>query len=103
MPIDTARLRDVVVHAIATAAEVDPDTIGDDLNLFDLGLDSLNFAGILVDIEDGIGAEIPVEVLDRFLDVGEVVTVSDVVAHLSVWDPDRSPAPYGDVVVVQQP
>jgi acyl carrier protein len=99
MTIETARLRDVIVTAIATAAEIDPETIDDDVNLFDLGLDSLNFAGILVDIEDGIGAEIPVEVLDRFLNVGDVVTMKDVIAHLSVWDPATSPAPYGDVVV----
>jgi acyl carrier protein len=106
MPLETAQLRDAVVRAIATAAELDPDTIHDDLNLFDLGLDSLNFAGILIDIEDGIGAEIPAAVLDRFLDVADVtdtVTIKDLVNLLSSWDPDQPLGPYGEVVVVQQP
>lgn len=103
MPLDITHLRDVVVRAIATAAEVEPETIHDDLNLFDLGLDSLNLAGILIDIEDGIGAEIPAEVIDRFLDVGDVVVIKDVVALLSTWDPDQAGIPYGEVVVVQQP
>jgi acyl carrier protein len=107
MPLDTAKLREVVVTAIAKAAEVEPGTIHDDLDLFDLGLDSLNFAGILIDIEDAIGAEIPAEVLDRFLDIGDVVTIRDVVGLLSGWDPgangDAGSSPYGEVVVIEQP
>lgn len=107
MPLDPAQLRDVVVAAVAKAAEVEPATIQDDLDLVDLGLDSLNFAGILIDIEDAIGAEIPAEVLDRFLDVGDVVTIRHVVDLLSAWEPDATggpgPRPYGEVVVIEQP
>ena len=103
MPVETARLRDIVVRAIAAAAEVGPDTIDDGLDLFDLGLDSLNLAGILIDIEDGIGAEIPAEVLDRFLDVGDVLTVKDVTSHLAAWERGLAAGPVGEVIVVPNP
>lgn len=101
MPVETAQLRDIVVRAVAAAAEIAPDAISDDANLLGLGLDSLNLAGILIDVEDGIGAEIPAEVLDRFLDAGDVITVEDVVHHLSGWEPDRADAAHGEVVVIQ--
>src|SRR5262245_54544794 len=96
-------LREIVVGAIAAAAELAPDQVTDDLNLFDLGLDSLNFAGILIDIEDAVGAEVPAEVLDRFLEVGETVTLGDVVAVLSTWDLDSASdgLVYNPVAVVQ--
>jgi acyl carrier protein len=98
------RLREIVVGAVATAAELPPGDVTDDLNLFDLGLDSLNFAGILIDIEDGVGAEVPAEVLERFLEIGDTVTVRDVLSVLSTWDMDRSADDarlYDPVVVFQ--
>lgn len=117
MQIEPTELRAVVVRAIADAAEIDPDAVRDDLNLFDLGLDSLNFAGILIDIEDAVGEEVPADVLDRFLDVGDVVTIGGVVSLLSSGlAPGAAGAaiadgvdgvdvlrPGDDVVVVQRP
>ena len=107
MPEEPTKLRTIIVNAIANAAEIAPESLQDDLNLFDLGLDSLNFAGILIDIEDAVGEEIPAEVLDRFLDVGDVVTIRDVLNLLSTWDRAAAdalgPYDYDEVVVVQQP
>jgi acyl carrier protein len=105
MQVEPTELRAVIVRAIADAAEIDPDVIRDDLNLFDLGLDSLNFAGILIDVEDAVGEEVPAEVLDRFLDVGDVVTIGGVVSLLAAGLPTDAGIlrPQDDVVVVQQP
>jgi acyl carrier protein len=105
--VPTTQLREIVVGAIAKAAEMAPDEITDELNLFDLGLDSLNLADILIDIEDGVGAEIPVEVMDRFLDVGDNVTIRDVLGVLAAWNPQiatdaGAPLDYGGVVVVDE-
>jgi acyl carrier protein len=104
MPIDRDKLRAIVVSAVATAAEMHPDEIDDTRNLFDLGLDSLSFASILIDIEDGVGEEVPAEVLDRFLDIGDVVTIGDVVGILATWEPGAAPLPgVADRIVVREP
>ena len=105
MAVDGTKLREVVVSAVANAAEISPEEISDGTNLFSLGLDSLNLASILIDIEDGIGAEVPPEVLDRFLDVGDEVTLADVIRILATWDPNKrvSRTPYDPVVVVSGP
>ena len=87
MPIDRQELRTIVVTALATAAEIDPAEIEDSTDMFDLGLDSLSFATILIDIEDAVGEEVPAEVLDRFLDIGDVVLLRDVVDILAIWEP----------------
>jgi acyl carrier protein len=103
MPIDPARLRDVVREATANAVNVSPDELDGSVNLLAIGLDSLNFATILIDIEDGIGAEVPAEILDRFLELGDVVTLDHVIRLLSAWDPDRPPErhAYPRTIVVQ--
>jgi acyl carrier protein len=110
MSFDRDQLRTVVVTALATAAEIDPGQFDDSTNMVDLGLDSLSFAGVIIDIEDAMGEEVPVEVLDRFLDVGDVVTLRDVIEILSIWEPGMgtplaAAGPVGppDRVVVRQP
>jgi acyl carrier protein len=109
MSFDRDQLRTVVVTALATAAEIDPGQFDDSTNMVDLGLDSLSFAGVIIDIEDAMGEEVPVEVLDRFLDVGDVVTLRDVIEILSIWAPGMGtplatagPAGPPDRVVVRQ-
>jgi acyl carrier protein len=110
MPIARDELRAIVVTAIATAAEIEPDEIDDSTDMLDLGLDSLSFAGILVDIEDAVAEEVPTEVLDRFLDIGDVVTLRDVVDILASWEPGTG-TPLGagalpgmpERIVVRQP
>ena len=103
MPIDRIELRRIVVRAAATAADLTEDELGDDVDLFSIGLDSLSFATILIDIEDTMGAEVPGEVLDGFLEVGDQVTIAKVVDLLSNWDPERSGGrgPLPDPIIVR--
>jgi acyl carrier protein len=80
-------LRDVIVGAIADAADRPPDELRDDVDLLDLGLDSLDFARILIDIEDAVGAEVPPHVLDRIMDEApEVITLRSILDLLTGWD-----------------
>jgi acyl carrier protein len=83
-------LHQVVVESLARVAKVTPESITPSTNLLELGLNSLDFSEILVDVEDAVGDEIPPEVLDRLDDVGDVVTVDDVFTFLSVWTPKPS-------------
>ena len=101
MPVDPTMIRTIVAGAIADAAKVEPGDIPDDRNIFDLGLDSLDFTAIVIDIEDRLGADIPPEVLDSFLNVGAAVTIGDVVRVFSTWAPTGGPArSYDDVIVI---
>ena len=102
MPADPTTLRIVIVHALAGAANVEPDEIHDQRNIFDLGLDSLDFAAAVIDIEDRLGEDIPPEVLDRFLNVGDAVTIGDVVRVFSTWVPagGGSAGPRDEVIVL---
>lgn len=106
MPALSPQLREVVIAAIAEAARLSPAEVHDDLDLLELGLDSLDFARILIDIEDAIGDDVPPEVLDRLMELGDVVTIRNVFDLLSAWDPsqiDRWPRPQDEVIVVQRP
>jgi acyl carrier protein len=102
MPVDPTTLRTIVVGAIADAAEVEPGEIPDHRSIFDLGLDSLHFVAIVIDIEDRLGEDIPPELLDRFLNVGDAVTVRDVVAVFSNWVPVGAgiASPRDEVIVI---
>jgi acyl carrier protein len=81
-PLD---LQTVVIRSIAIAAETDPGELGPDTELSGLGLDSLDFSTILIEIEDALGAEVPADVLDQLGSVDEVMTVGDVAGLLSRW------------------
>jgi acyl carrier protein len=101
MPAPPPNLRPVVIDAIAIAAGVAADTIREDTDLGELGLDSLDFSTILIEMEDRLGLEVPAEVLDQLAEVEDVTTVGDVLRLLSRWDPrpaDRAPRPHGVIV-----
>lgn len=80
-------LRRVIINAIALAAEVDAGSIQDDTDLLELGLDSLSIGEVLVSIEDQVGEQVPLAILDRIEEVGELTTLSDLCAFLSGWTP----------------
>lgn len=82
-----SELAQVVIAAIARATDRPREEIHDDDELMALGLDSLDFSTILVEVEDEIGQEVPVEVLDELSLSASVVTVGDVLALLEGWDP----------------
>lgn len=99
-----AELRAVIVGAIAGVASRPPDELSDDVDLLQLGLDSLDFARILIDIEDAVGAEIPPYVLDRIIEeTPDVVTMGSILGMLSTWDTsegDLGLPPGHEVIVV---
>ena len=84
-PLD---LRAIAVDAIAAAAGLPPKQLTDDVDLMDLGLDSVDFWKILLDIEDHIGVEVPSAVLDRLTQLDGEVTVGDLSAAFGTWDPN---------------
>ena len=106
MPTVSPELRKIIVAAIADAADLPPDEVHDDLDLLAMGLDSLDFARILIDIEDSIGDDVPSEVLDRLMELGDVVTIRNVVDLLSTWGPapsDGGLRPQDEVLVIERP
>ena len=60
---------------------------------FDLGVDSLDFWNILMDVEDRAGAEVPGEVLDRPAQFDSQVTVGDLLDAMGSWEPTGGPGP----------
>jgi acyl carrier protein len=85
MAVSASDMREAIVAAIATAAELEPGALRDDVVLVELGLDSLDFSTILIEFEDNLGMEVPAEVLDRLAEIEDVTTVGDVVTLLSGW------------------
>ena len=84
-----ASLNDVqraVVEAIAAAAQVGVDEVTEDRDIFELGLDSLDFWSVLMDVEERVGTEVPSEVLDRLAALDGDITVGRLLAVASSWD-----------------
>lgn len=104
MDLQTPDLRKIVVGAIANAANRSPDELHDDVELLDLGLDSLDFARILIDIEDDVGAEVPPYILERLMEErAESIRLRDVLEFLSRWDPSQTGVdlgPWDEVLVI---
>lgn len=71
-------IRVAIVAAIAVVADTPSDEIQPEVRLDELGLDSLTFTEVLVEVEDRLGVEIPAEVLSRIEEIGQIETVADV-------------------------
>ena len=84
-------VRDAVFGAVASSAELPETSVTDDTRLVDLGLDSFSYAGILVDIEDALGVQVPIELLDSLVEPGRDYTVTEFVG-LFVMLVSRTPA-----------
>lgn len=76
-----------VCRSIALVADVPLDSIDKTTDLIGLGLDSLDFSAILVEIEGDLGEPIPDEILARLDQVGDIHRVSHVLSLLSGWQP----------------
>jgi acyl carrier protein len=66
-------------EAIARTREVPVEAVHADSSLEELGIDSLDAAEIITDVEIRTGLELPIDVLRR---LAEVRTVADVLARL---------------------
>jgi acyl carrier protein len=85
MSVVSPELREIVIGAVARAADLAASEIHDDLDLLDVGLDSLDFGTILIEVEQEAGAELPADVLDRLVDPGHIITVRHVLELLAAW------------------
>jgi acyl carrier protein len=78
-------LQRVVLAVIAAAASVPPEELDPDRDVFELGLDSIDFWSILMDVEEEVGEEVPSEVLDRLSEIDGEVTVRRLLGVVSAW------------------
>ena len=53
--------------------EIDEDEVTPETNLEDLNFDSLDMIEIAMDIEDEFNVEVPDEVLEKFITIGDIV------------------------------
>lgn len=81
------RLRAIVVDAVATITEVPVTDVEDQVAFVDLGLDSLTFMSVLVEVEERVGEEVPTEVFEALDAVGDLVVVGDLLRLLATWRP----------------
>lgn len=70
MPLEPDLIIRVLVDAVARTTGRDRETLGPDVLLATLDVDSLHLSEILLDVEDGLDVEVPLQVLDRLGDVG---------------------------------
>lgn len=101
------QIREHVVSALSGAADIPVEKLTDDVDLLELGLDSLDFWSMVMDIEDGVGADVPADVLDRLAQMAMPVTVGDLLRVFATWDPysgaGDSLRPQDEVIVVPEP
>ncbi len=75
-------IQEAVVAVVAEATGRPAEEITDDLDLFALGLDSLDLSAALVELEDRLDADIPVSVIDELFEADHVA-LQTLVAALS--------------------
>lgn len=80
----------IVMEALASAAELPVDELDLDTDIFDLGLDSLDFWTILMEVEDRTGAEVPSEVFDILAQLDSQITVIQVLDAMAAWNPGHT-------------
>ncbi|MBX9670116.1 MAG: acyl carrier protein [Candidatus Obscuribacterales bacterium] len=70
--------RDLVLDAIAKAAKVGKDTLNDATHLKDdLGLDSLDFVEMTIELEEKTGVTIPDDQFATVTTIGQLVALVD--------------------------
>lgn len=82
----TTPLQAISLDAIASVGGVERDRLGVDVDLFELGLDSMDFWAILMDIEDRSSTEIPAEVFEALAEVGGSMTVGHLLELVARWE-----------------
>lgn len=82
MRIDRQELYDLIVSAGADVGDIDLSAVDRDTDLFDLGIDSLHFTTVLVEVEERLGDDIPAEAFDRFAEL-ERFTLNNILTALA--------------------
>lgn len=83
--VNSHDVRRAVIEAIAAAAEVGVAEVTEDRDIFELGLDSLDFWSVLMDVEERVGTEVPSGVLDGLAAIDGDVTVGRLLDVVSGW------------------
>lgn len=79
---DRSSLRDLITSAIADVTDVDVSSIDPGADLFEVGIDSLHFTAILIEVEERLEEDISPEAFDRFADIDRFTldTIADALA-----------------------
>jgi acyl carrier protein len=87
MSVERIDKTSALVAVLEAATEVPAAELRDDVVLSDLGLDSVQYWEILIDLEDRIGEDVPTAVLDRIAQIDSSrMTVGDLKSVLATWD-----------------
>lgn len=79
-------LQAISLEVIASVARVEHDQLGLDVDMFDLGLDSIDFWAILMDIEDRSSTEVPAEVFEALAKVDGSMTIGHLLELVARWE-----------------
>lgn len=79
---DIDRLRSILLEVAAESSPIDISALDEDADLLALGFDSLQFATVLVEVEDRLGEELPTEAFDRLAEM-ETPTLRSVLVALA--------------------
>lgn len=103
MSVPSTALRQVVMDAFACVVDVDATKVDDELDLMDLGLDSLDLVTVAIEIEDRLGVGVPADVLDEIAEMDEDTTFGHLLRIIARWDQGSRPGESIDPVIVDQP
>jgi len=80
------KLKDIVYKEISVHSGCAVESISDDVELGDLGIDSLKAITILYELEDEFDIEIPNEVLESIRCVGDILFQIELIQNMKNQD-----------------
>lgn len=66
---DRDRLRQIIFEVAAENSAIDLAAVDEDADLYELGVDSLQFATVLVEVEERLDEELTMEAFDRLAEL----------------------------------
>lgn len=78
--------RETMLRSVADVAGVPVEDLQAEQDIFDLGLDSVEFWAIVMDVEDAVGAPAPAGMFDRIASSETRLTIGDILAAAADWD-----------------
>lgn len=78
--------RETMQRALAEVAGVPVEDLRTEQDIFDFGLDSVEFWAILMDVEDAVGTPAPAQMFDQIASLAMRLTVGDLLAAAADWD-----------------
>lgn len=90
--ISPSVLEDAVHGALASVIDIDRSSITNDLDLSELGLDSLDLTTVVLEIESRLDVEVPANVLDQIAELDGDASLGAVLRLLGAWTRGKSEA-----------